>query len=120
MIAELEAMRWERSGIVFIVDDNLIGNKKAIKEVLKAIADWQWQNGFPLTFFTEASIDLADDPELLHLMTEANFVSTFIGIESPNEESLRETKKYQNVRSGGTRWKRSTASRTPASTSGAG
>ena len=55
-----------------------------------------------MTFFTEASIDLADDPELLRLMDDANIVSVFVGIESPNEASLRETKKFQNVRAGGT------------------
>ena len=88
--------------IVFIVDDNLIGNKKAIKEVLRDVIAWQERHGYPLTFFTEASIDLADDPELMELMVEANIVAVFIGIESPNEESLRETKKFQNVRAGGT------------------
>jgi radical SAM superfamily enzyme YgiQ (UPF0313 family) len=102
VIAELEAIRASGMRIVFIVDDNLIGNKKAIKEVLREMVAWQRRNGYRLTFFTEASIDLADDPELLELMVEANFVAVFIGIESPNEESLRETKKYQNVRAGGT------------------
>jgi radical SAM superfamily enzyme YgiQ (UPF0313 family) len=102
IIAELEALRAEGMRIVFIVDDNLIGNKREIKKVLRDLADWQLRNKYPLTFFTEASIDLADDPELLELMDEANILSVFIGIESPNEESLRETKKYQNVRQGGT------------------
>jgi radical SAM superfamily enzyme YgiQ (UPF0313 family) len=55
-----------------------------------------------LVLFTEASIDLAEDAELMDLMTEANFIAVFVGIESPNEESLRETKKYQNLRKGGT------------------
>src|SRR4029077_6844743 len=86
----------------FIVDDNLIGNKKAIKEVLRELVAWQKKKGYPFILFTEASIDLADDVELMQLMTEANFIAVFIGIESPNEESLRETKKYQNVRDGGT------------------
>ena len=58
------------------------------------------KNGYPLTYFTEASLDLAEDPELIRLMIEANFASVFIGIETTNEESLRETKKYQNLRSG--------------------
>ena len=88
--------------IVFVVDDNLIGNKKAIKVVLRDVIAWQQQNGYPLSFFTEASIDLADDPELMQLMAEADFIAVFVGIESPDEESLRETKKYQNVRAGGT------------------
>lgn len=102
IIAELEAIRAQKMRIVFIVDDNLIGNKKAIKDVLREIINWQVKNAYPLTFFTEASIDLADDPELMTLMDEANIISVFIGIESPNEASLRETKKYQNVRAGGT------------------
>ena len=55
-----------------------------------------------MRFFTEASLDLAEDPELLHLMVEANFGAVFIGIESPNEASLRETKKIQNLRRGKT------------------
>src|SRR5262249_26872975 len=102
VMAELDAIRKTKIPIVFIVDDNLIGNKKAIKEVLKDVIVWQQKYGYPLTFFTEASIDLADDPELLDLMVEANFIATFIGIESPDEDSLREAKKYQNVRAGGT------------------
>jgi radical SAM superfamily enzyme YgiQ (UPF0313 family) len=102
VLAELEAIRKTGVSIVFIVDDNLIGNKRAIKEVLKEMIAWQRRHGYPLTLFTEASIDLADDRELLELMVEANFLSVFIGIESPKEESLRESKKYQNVRAGGT------------------
>jgi radical SAM superfamily enzyme YgiQ (UPF0313 family) len=102
VITELEALRAQGMRIVFIVDDNLIGNKREIKKVLRAIADWQLKNKFPLTLFTEASIDLADDAELMELMVEANFISVFVGIESPNEEALRETKKFQNVRDGGT------------------
>jgi radical SAM superfamily enzyme YgiQ (UPF0313 family) len=102
VIAELEAILKTGLRIVFIVDDNLIGNKKAIKVVLRDVVEWQRKKGYPLTFFTEASIDLADDPELLDLMVEANFIATFIGIESPSEEALRETKKFQNVRKGGT------------------
>jgi radical SAM superfamily enzyme YgiQ (UPF0313 family) len=102
ILAELDALHAQGMRIVFVVDDNLIGNKKAIKQVLHDVVAWQQKNGYPLTFFTEASIDLADDPELMELMVEANIVAVFIGIESPNEESLRETKKYQNVRAGGT------------------
>ena len=102
IIAELEALQAEGMKVVFIVDDNLIGNKKEIKKILREMADWQLRNKYPLTLFTEASIDLADDAELMELMVEANFISVFVGVESPNEESLRETKKYQNVRDGGT------------------
>ncbi len=102
VIAELEAIRKAKISIVFIVNDNLIGNKKAIKVVLKDVIAWQERNNYPLTLFTEASIDLADDAELMELMVRANFISTFIGIESPDEDSLREAKKFQNVRAGGT------------------
>jgi hypothetical protein len=102
VIAELEALRAQKIRFVFIVDDNLIGNKRAIKAVLRDLAAWQEAQGYPLTFFTEASLDLAEDAELLRLMVEANFVSVFVGIETPNEASLRETKKYQNVRAGDT------------------
>ena len=102
VLKELDALWEQRMRIVFIVDDNLIGNKKAIKEVLKAVADWQVRHDYAVTFVTEASIDLADDPELMELMNAANITATFVGIESPNEASLRETKKFQNVRGGGT------------------
>ncbi|WP_406695962.1 radical SAM protein [Singulisphaera sp. Ch08] len=102
VIAELNALREQGIRMAFIVDDNLIGNKKAIKEVLREVIHWQERHGYKMTFFTEASIDLADDPELLCLLDEANIASVFIGIESPNEAALRETKKFQNVRAGGT------------------
>ena len=102
VIAELEAMQRAGMEIAFIVDDNLIGNKKAIKPILQELADWQKQRGYPFTFFAEASIDLADDPELLEMMVSANIQAVFVGVETPNEESLRETKKFQNLRTGGT------------------
>jgi radical SAM superfamily enzyme YgiQ (UPF0313 family) len=98
VIAEFEAYVSAGFKILFVVDDNLIGNKKAIKPVLRDIEAWQKRRGYPLVLFTEASLDLADDPELIELMGRANFQSVFIGIESPNEESLKETKKLQNVR----------------------
>src|SRR6476620_4915171 len=98
VLAELEAVARAGLSVVFVVDDNLIGNKKAIKPVLRDIINWQQQRAYPLTLFTEASIDLAEDEELMELMGLANFQSVFIGIESPNEDSLVETKKLQNVR----------------------
>jgi len=102
VIAELEALRAEGVEIALIVDDNLIGNKRAIKPLLEEVAVWQQARGYPFTFFTEASLDLAEDDELMHLMVQANIQSVFVGIETPNEESLRETKKFQNVRPAGT------------------
>ena len=92
----LERLGWKTN--VFFVDDNFIGNKKRIKsDLLPALVDWQQKNG-AFSFFTEASIDLADDPELVPLMVKAGFESVFIGIETPNEESLRESGKHQNRR----------------------
>src|SRR5205807_7183431 len=83
---------------VFIVDDNFIGNKKAAKELLREIIVWQKEHRYALRLSTEASVDLADDPELLELLYAANFRYVFTGIETPREASLKETKKYQNVR----------------------
>jgi radical SAM superfamily enzyme YgiQ (UPF0313 family) len=101
IIAELDALRDVGKRDAFIVDDNLIGNKIAIKAVLRDVIAWQRENGYPMGFFTEASIDLADDPELMQLMVDANIGTVFVGVETPNEASLRETKKLQNVRRGG-------------------
>ena len=98
VLAELESFLNAGLKIVFVVDDNLIGNKKAIKLILRDIIAWQQERAYPLTLFTEASLDLAEDEELMQLMGIANFQSVFIGIETPNEDSLRETKKHQNVR----------------------
>ena len=97
IIAELENCLAAGKHNLFIVDDNLIGNKKAIKAILRDIVAWQRAHGFPLSFATEASIDLAEDDELLDLMVAANIEEVFIGIESPDEEALRETKKIQNL-----------------------
>jgi radical SAM superfamily enzyme YgiQ (UPF0313 family) len=96
--AELDALRAQGVHIAFIVDDNLVGNKKAIKPLLRDVIAYQRAHGYPFAFFTEASLDLAEDQELIDLMVEANIVSVFVGVESPNEESLRETRKFQNVR----------------------
>jgi radical SAM superfamily enzyme YgiQ (UPF0313 family) len=100
ILAELGALAANGVDSVFIVDDNIIGNKKAIKEVLRELVAWQIKHDYPMTFFTEASIDLADDAELIGLMVDANIRLVFIGIETPNEASLRETRKLQNLRTG--------------------
>lgn len=98
VVAEVAEQHRLGARVVFLVDDNFIGNKKAAKVILRALIDWQRANGYPLAFFTEASLDLAEDAELLTLMAEAGLVAVFIGIESPDEAALRETKKHQNVR----------------------
>lgn len=83
---------------IFVVDDNFIGNKREAKELLKAITGWQAENGYPVEFMTEVSLNVAQDDELLELMKQANFATIFVGIESPRRASLEETKKHQNVR----------------------
>jgi radical SAM superfamily enzyme YgiQ (UPF0313 family) len=84
-------------GTLFIVDDNFIGNKKKLKsDMLPAIIKWQKEKKYPFPLFTEASINLADDEKLMKLMAEAGFDRIFIGIETPNEESLIECNKSQN------------------------
>jgi radical SAM superfamily enzyme YgiQ (UPF0313 family) len=98
VVAEVDAQHKLGVHVIFLVDDNFIGNKKAAKVILREIIAWQHAHGYPLAFFTEASLDLAEDDELMQLMAEAGMVAVFIGIESPDEEALRETKKYQNVR----------------------
>lgn len=100
--AELDALRAMKMPFIFVVDDNLIGNKKEMKKILKQVIAWQRSAGYPFTFATEASLDLADDQELMRLMVEANFNGVFVGIESTEEPSLRETKKTQNMRRSGT------------------
>lgn len=90
----LVRLGWKCS--VFFVDDNFIGNKKALKtELLPALIEWQ-KTHRPLSFFTEASIDLADDPDLVALMVRAGFESVFIGIETPSREGLLESGKHHN------------------------
>ncbi len=98
-INELEALYntgWR--GGIFIVDDNFIGNKRKLKlELLPTIINWLKKRDYPFSFSTEVSINLADDDELIRLMVNANFYSTFIGIETPNSQSLVECGKSQNL-----------------------
>ncbi len=98
VIAELDrmyAMGW-RAG-VFFVDDNLIGNKARLKsDLLPALVKWQ-KGKRGITFLTEVSINLADDQELMELMAKAGFDTVFIGIETPDEKSLAECSKGQNI-----------------------
>jgi radical SAM superfamily enzyme YgiQ (UPF0313 family) len=99
LLAELNylyELGWRRT--VFMVDDNFIGNKRNVKLLLKELKVWQAEHGYPFPFNTEASVDLAQDPELMELMVECNFNAVFLGIETPDEESLSLTKKFQNTR----------------------
>ncbi|MDX3807233.1 B12-binding domain-containing radical SAM protein [Bosea thiooxidans] len=85
-------------GHVDFVDDNLIGNKKALKQFLPVLTQWIRDKNFPFEFSTEASINLADDPALMQAMSEANFFTIFVGIESPDTDTLISTQKKQNTR----------------------
>lgn len=99
VIAELNALyALGYRGHVDFVDDNLIGNKKALKKFLPDLKQWQNTKNFPFEFSTEASINLADDPDLLRSLSETNFFAIFVGIESPDTESLVLMQKKQNTR----------------------
>jgi len=97
IVAELDglyALGWRKN--IFFVDDNFIGNKKALKtDVLPALIEWR-KGKAGMAFSTEVSINLADDVELTRLMTQAGFDTIFVGIETPNEDSLAECSKKQN------------------------
>ncbi|OHA01159.1 MAG: B12-binding domain-containing radical SAM protein, partial [Candidatus Sungbacteria bacterium RIFCSPHIGHO2_02_FULL_49_12] len=100
VMAELDAL-WETGwcGNVFFVDDNFIGNKPYLKKTfLPALTEWQRSRKKPATFYTEATITLADDAELMSQMVAAGFNTVFVGIETPAEEGLRECNKLQNTR----------------------
>src|SRR5664280_1986148 len=99
VLAELDQLRqagWRDA--VFVVDDNFIGNKKRAKELLTAMAEWGRVHSYPFRFITEASLNLADDLELLQLFKDARFTSVFLGIETPDEASLIANNKMQNTR----------------------
>jgi radical SAM superfamily enzyme YgiQ (UPF0313 family) len=98
VLAELEQLyRCHWRGPVFLVDDNFIGNKKNVRQLLPALAEWNDRHRRPFAFFTEASVNLADDPELLAMMKDAGFNRVFLGIETPVEASLKEANKLQNT-----------------------
>ncbi len=97
LLAELDRLyNLGYRGHVDFVDDNLIGNKKAVKLFLPHLIAWQKERGYPFEFSTEASLNLADDSELLRLLSEARFFVVFIGIESPDDDVLNATRKKQN------------------------
>ena len=91
---ELYRLGWR--GPLFIVDDNFIGNKKHVRMLLPDIIEWQKKHNYPFSLLTEASVNLADDDDLLTAMKDAGFRRVFLGIETPVEESLKEAQKPQN------------------------
>ena len=99
MLAEIEALYdFGYRGHLDFVDDNFIGNKKAVRAFLPHLIAWQKAHGYPFEFSTEASINIADDAPLLALMREANFFTIFVGIESPDTDTLVSMQKKQNTR----------------------
>ena len=97
IVAELDALRelgWRST--VFVVDDNFIGNKKKVRELLPELAEWQKANGYPFKLTTESSVNLADDEPIMESMRDAGFRSVFLGIETPVPQSLKEAHKPQN------------------------
>ncbi len=98
-LAELQTLYelgWR--GSLFIVDDNFIGNQRNVKRFLRELIPWMKHHNYPFTFITEASVNLAEDDEMLHLMNEAGFYAVFLGIETPDQDSLQVTRKVQNTR----------------------
>jgi radical SAM superfamily enzyme YgiQ (UPF0313 family) len=99
VLAEMEALRrLGARGPLFVVDDNFIGNRRAVAALLPRIAAWQRERGIPFDLYTEASVDLALHPELVKGMVDAGFTAVFLGIESPSPASLAEAGKKQNLR----------------------
>jgi radical SAM superfamily enzyme YgiQ (UPF0313 family) len=98
VIREIEAWQARGTGKVFFADDNFVGNRAYAKELLRAIIRWNAKQRAPLAFYTQASIDMVRDEELLGLLRDANFFGVFLGIESPRKASLAEAQKTQNAR----------------------
>jgi radical SAM superfamily enzyme YgiQ (UPF0313 family) len=99
IIAELDAMRRQPGcpATAYFVDDNFIGNKKATREMLPHLLQWQKDNGYPMQFSCEATLNIAKQTEVLRLMREAQFVGLFVGIETPEADALKAMRKEQNV-----------------------
>ncbi|MGJ5673769.1 MAG: B12-binding domain-containing radical SAM protein [Nostochopsis sp.] len=98
-IAELQTLYdlgWR--GSILVVDDNFIGNTRNVKRLLQELIPWMQERRYPFTFLTEASVNLAEDSELLKLMAQAGFYGVFLGIETPDQDSLEVTRKFQNTR----------------------
>jgi len=97
--AELDAMRAQKGHppVVYFVDDNFIGNRKATKDMLPHLVAWQKQHGYPMQFACEATLNIAKQPEILALMRESSFLGLFVGIETPEADALKAMRKNQNV-----------------------
>jgi radical SAM superfamily enzyme YgiQ (UPF0313 family) len=100
IVAELDAMLAQpsRPQTIYFVDDNFIGNRKAARELLPRLVEWQESRGFPLTFACEATLNIAKHTEILELMRAACFVNVFVGIETPDVDALKHMRKEQNAK----------------------
>jgi radical SAM superfamily enzyme YgiQ (UPF0313 family) len=99
VLAELDALRdLGYRGTLFFVDDNFIGNRRAVRRLLTELQQWQQARGRPFSFYTEASVDLASDPALVRSLVEGGFSSVFVGIETPSREALADAGKRHNLR----------------------
>jgi hopanoid C-2 methylase len=98
IIAELDFMRAQPNPptVIYFVDDNFIGNRKAAKDMLPHLLAWQKQHGYPLQFACEATLNIAKQPEILSLMRECSFLGLFVGIETPEADALHAMRKDQN------------------------
>ena len=83
--------------VVYFVDDNFVGNRKAAKDMLPHLVAWQKQHGYPMSFACEATLNIAKQPETLALMRESSFLGIFVGIETPEADALKAMRKNQNV-----------------------
>ena len=97
--AELDAMRQQKGHppVVYFVDDNFVGNRKAAKDMLPHLVAWQKQHGYPMSFACEATLNIAKQLETLELMRESSFLGIFVGIETPEADALKAMRKNQNV-----------------------
>ena len=100
LLAELDRIMEQpvRPAVIYFVDDNFIGNRRATKDMLPHLVAWQKKRGYPLQFACEATLNLAQQPEIMSLMREANFITVFVGIETPNVEALKSIDKGHNAK----------------------
>lgn len=98
VLAELDAMLESGNpGAVYFVDDNFVGDRRAVTKLLPHLIDWQKRNGYPFQFACEATLNLAQSPKLLEMMREAYFCTVFCGIETPEPQALHAISKDQNL-----------------------
>ncbi|MBR8829712.1 MAG: Hopanoid C-2 methylase [Chroococcopsis gigantea SAG 12.99] len=98
VLAELDAMLASGNpGAVYFVDDNFVGNRRALMDLLPQLIDWQKRNGYPVQFACEATLNLAGSPKLLEMMREAYFCTVFCGIETPESDALKAISKQHNL-----------------------